>query len=339
MSNPGQAPAPSDGWNKSHELATQYAIAGLRTLTLVHGGAVVAILSFAGNAGLDRVKPALIANSLSYFTWGLVAALGAMLTSYTAQSNATHNRRRTSYAFEALGFVLVLISLGLFVVGAMTAQRGFNTASAPPPKAAAQANGSAVAVLPAQAVGEASNSLYSEITAAWVQAVGSIAAIAVAVALPRFDKARERRKYGAAAHAAAMLAHQNLAAVWVTVGGAKLMGQPEPVKSGVRELLDGLERAAGECDGFPLVNAESVRAVMHLRALAQCCRGMAGLLREAPVPPEAELFLRAHRITNYAYHLLILVARDADLPEPPEPHETQREGVPPDILEQVDRRA
>jgi hypothetical protein len=86
MSNPGQgpAPAPNDGWNKSHELATQYAVAGLRTLTLVQGGAVVAILSFAGNAGVDRVKPALIANSLSYFTWGLAAALLATLTTRTS---------------------------------------------------------------------------------------------------------------------------------------------------------------------------------------------------------------------------------------------------------------
>lgn len=38
-------------WNKSHELATQFAIEGLRALTLANGGAVVAVLTFAGSAG------------------------------------------------------------------------------------------------------------------------------------------------------------------------------------------------------------------------------------------------------------------------------------------------
>jgi hypothetical protein len=150
MSNLGQAPAPplNDGWNKSHDLATQYAIAGLRTLTLVQGGAVVAILSFAGNAGVERIKPALVANSLSYFTFGLAAALLAMLTSYIAQGYATHERNRLSNAFEISGIVLVLISLGLFVVGAITAQSGFITT--PPPKAAIQTCESAVAFIRAQ---------------------------------------------------------------------------------------------------------------------------------------------------------------------------------------------
>jgi hypothetical protein len=153
VSNQGQAPAPppNDGWNKSHELATQYAIAGLRTLTLVQGGAVVAILSFAGNAGVDRIKPALIANSLSFFTWGLAAALLAMLTSYMAQGNATHYRNRWSNALEGCGTALVAISLGLFVWGALTAQRGFNTS--PPPKATIQTCESAVAFIRAQTDG------------------------------------------------------------------------------------------------------------------------------------------------------------------------------------------
>ncbi|HEX4712752.1 hypothetical protein, partial [Phenylobacterium sp.] len=164
---------------------------------------------------------------------------------------------------------------------------------------------------------EAGDGFYTAITAAWVQALGSIAAIAVAVALPRLDKARERREFGAAAHAAATLAHKNIAAVWLAVGGGAMMGRPDVVVAGPRELLDGLDRAAVECDAFPLVNAESVTAVMHLRTMASCCRGAAGLLREVPEPDEATLFVRAHRITNFAHHLLILIARDAGLPEPP----------------------
>jgi hypothetical protein len=178
----------------------------------------------------------------------------------------------------------------------------------------------------------------SEVAAAWVQAVGSVAAIGVAIALPRFDKARDRRTYVAAAHAAATLAYQNIAAVWLATGGAKLMGRPETPTMTPSSMISGLERAAVECDAFPLFNAASVTSVIRLREMAACCRGAVSLLKEAPEPSEADLFARIHRIANYAYHLLILVARDGGLPEPPTPHETQREGVPPHVLEEVDRR-
>ncbi len=116
------------GFNKSHELATQYAIDGLKALILVHGGAVVAILSFAGSAGRDRINPALVASSLTWFIYGLFTALGVFLTTYTAQSAATHGKNKRATLFEVLGYLLVLASLGFFVCGALSAKRGFTTA-------------------------------------------------------------------------------------------------------------------------------------------------------------------------------------------------------------------
>lgn len=116
-----------DGWNKSHELATQYAIEGLRALTLAQGGAVVAILSFAGNAGSERIRPALVASSLSYFAIGLSFALVVSLTSFIAQGAATHDRKRVSTVFEVAGIVLALASIALFVLGALTARSAFVT--------------------------------------------------------------------------------------------------------------------------------------------------------------------------------------------------------------------
>ena len=126
------------GWNKSHELATQYAIEGLRALTLANGGAVVAVLSFAGSAGADRIKPALVAASLMWFVAGLVLALLTMLLAYLAQGAATHDWNRRSTVFEGTATALAFISVVLFAVGAWTAQSGFITAGpkAPPTNAA-----------------------------------------------------------------------------------------------------------------------------------------------------------------------------------------------------------
>lgn len=119
----------ASGWNMSHQLATQYAIEGLKALTLAQGGAVVAILSFAGNAGPDRIKPALVASSLTWFAWGLASALVTFLTTYTAQGFATHDNTKWTNRFEWAGYGFVLASLVLFLGGVLTAKQGFTSAT------------------------------------------------------------------------------------------------------------------------------------------------------------------------------------------------------------------
>lgn len=139
-------------FNKGHELMASYAIEGLRGLLLVNGGAVVAILSFAGNAGSDRIRPAMVADSLAQFAWGLGVALLAVLFTYGAQAAATHDRRPRTVALETISTTLAVVSLVLFGWGAYTAREGFNTASpaklAPPP---AYTCDTAVAFIRAQA--------------------------------------------------------------------------------------------------------------------------------------------------------------------------------------------
>lgn len=139
------------GWTKSHELATQYAIEGLRALVLVNGGAVVAILTFAGNAGSDRIKPALVANSLAQFAWGLGIALVTMLLAYLAQGSATQGWDRRQNVFELTATVLAFVSIGMFGWGAYTAREGFNTASPAKPAPAAYTCDTAVAFIRGQA--------------------------------------------------------------------------------------------------------------------------------------------------------------------------------------------
>lgn len=124
----------SSAFNASHGFATQYAIDGLKALTLAQGGAVVAILSFAGNAGQDRVDAAIVADSLTFFILGLAGALGAFLTTYTAQSFASHGKRKQTGFFEVLGYLLVAGSLALFLLGGFAAQSGLKSVAPDAPE-------------------------------------------------------------------------------------------------------------------------------------------------------------------------------------------------------------
>lgn len=119
-----------DGWSLSHELAAKYAIEGLRALVLANGGAVVAILTFAGNASA-RVDPAVITVSLRQFSLGLLAALMTILLTYLAQTAATHDRRRTTNVVEAISMVMAITSMGLFGWGAQSALAAFQAYSPP----------------------------------------------------------------------------------------------------------------------------------------------------------------------------------------------------------------
>lgn len=138
-------------FNKGHELMANYAIEGLRGLLLVNGGAVVAILSFAGNAGSDRIKPAMVANSLAQFAWGLGVALLAVLFTYLAQAAATHGRRKRTMVLETISTSLAVVSLLLFAWGAYTAREGFNTAVPAKPTPVADTCERAVEFIRAQA--------------------------------------------------------------------------------------------------------------------------------------------------------------------------------------------
>lgn len=120
--------------NQGHQLATQYAIEGLKALTLAQGGAVVAILSFAGNAGPERINPGVVASSLTWFAGGLAAALVMFITTYSAQSYAAQGDTKRTGWWEWAGRAFLLASLVMFGGGVWTAKEGFVTASPSVPR-------------------------------------------------------------------------------------------------------------------------------------------------------------------------------------------------------------
>jgi hypothetical protein len=140
-----------DNFTKGHELATQYAIEGLRAITLAHGGAIVAILTFCGNANNERLNIPLIAGALAYFAAGLVLALLTCFFAYIAQGSATHDRRVMTNVFEYTGTALVFISIGLFAWGCVVALKGFQGPRPKPVAGAGTTCAEAVEFIRAQA--------------------------------------------------------------------------------------------------------------------------------------------------------------------------------------------
>lgn len=157
--------------------------------------------------------------------------------------------------------------------------------------------------------------------AAWVQAVGSLLAIGVAILLPRMDRGRERRRYARTAYSASMNAHAQIAGAWVQVNGLTEQVLPTEV------LVDSIARATRELDAFPLVGAQSAEAVVHMRELSRCAQSVAALVASI-IPERIE---RINRIINVAHVLLILIARELQQPEPPPP--SSEEGVAPQYLQ------
>lgn len=154
---------------------------------------------------------------------------------------------------------------------------------------------------------------------AWVQAVGSVAAILVAVSLPRIDRWRSARDYSKAVMSAAYHAHAQIASVWGI--GRGLAPGADPA-----HFIDELMRAAAELRDFPRVGAPWVRAISFMRSLALCAEFTAEIARDRP----SDSLARMEGIANYAYCLLILIAREVGREEPPPTR--AREGVPDHIL-------
>lgn len=123
------------GWTPSHQIATQYATEGLKALVIANGGAVVAILTFAGNAS-SRVNAAAISDGLLAFAVGLAATLLVFMCSYLAQSHfteETEEHNRSGDLWRAAGIAFALLGIGAFVIGCFISWRGFKAPVPAPP--------------------------------------------------------------------------------------------------------------------------------------------------------------------------------------------------------------
>ena len=87
---------------KRIELASAYAQTGLKSLFLVNGASIIALLTFLGNGGaLD--EPQILKYAFMWFTGGIGSALGAFFGGYFAQSFAMHVSIAMARNAQAIG--------------------------------------------------------------------------------------------------------------------------------------------------------------------------------------------------------------------------------------------
>ena len=123
------------------KLANEYALGGLKGLFLANGGAIVALLTFVGNEKARNVNADGLWCGFIWFSLGLAAILAAYVAGYVSHANYMQaefklSAQEDSNAFqtgnnydhsadetrgnfaENVGIGLVIISLGMFVLGA-----------------------------------------------------------------------------------------------------------------------------------------------------------------------------------------------------------------------------
>ncbi|MBV7265999.1 hypothetical protein [Erythrobacter ani] len=131
-------------WNSAHDrlrFSVEYAQAGIKSLFLANGGGIVSLLTFAGNTKAI-VEPDALFWSFIWFGIGCFAALVIYIAGYESQGyvmQAEYERSRQalsdslelervfdpsphehkSHRAERLGFVAALVSLSMFLLGAL----------------------------------------------------------------------------------------------------------------------------------------------------------------------------------------------------------------------------
>ncbi len=120
-----------DDFKLRHEAAVAYAQSALKTLVLVNGGAIIALLTFIGNQG-GQFDPRGISWSFVWFGLGLSFAIGAHFPAYLSQIRYLESARfrlsskkGTSSRVDGLAddfavsvFVALTVSLCFFLAGA-----------------------------------------------------------------------------------------------------------------------------------------------------------------------------------------------------------------------------
>jgi hypothetical protein len=122
----------------------EFTVAGFRTLILMNGGAVIALLTYAGNAP-DKIVAANFIGAFAGYISGLVSATFAYLTAYAGQAHIMQHSSAEALAliagnpvdeddqdrhvrhgnrYIAAGIALCILSVGSFVIGSVLAMRG-----------------------------------------------------------------------------------------------------------------------------------------------------------------------------------------------------------------------
>ena len=114
-------------WEKaSHESTIQFGLQAIRCLMAANGGAVVALLTFLGNAENEAVDSGQIAPALTGYAVGLALAILTAFCSYLAQFTYTHFWNKTGVGFNIAAVLAAFLSLAAFVGSTFVASNGFS---------------------------------------------------------------------------------------------------------------------------------------------------------------------------------------------------------------------
>ncbi|MBL4838250.1 MAG: hypothetical protein JKY34_11805 [Kordiimonadaceae bacterium] len=105
----------------SQESSVKFALIGLKSLILLNGGGVLAVLTFAGNLKGRSAVVSMMALSVELFVWGLIAAMFCILLSYAAQELETQNKEKGFQSLRAIAVITSLSSLTMFSLAAIGA--------------------------------------------------------------------------------------------------------------------------------------------------------------------------------------------------------------------------
>jgi hypothetical protein len=103
--------------------AQEFALAGLRTLTLLNGGGLIGLFTFIGheNAKYDH---ALIRFAALCFALGLVLTVVAMASGFASHAMSRQENERSGSWWEKFGLLCTFASLTLFLSGTVLATIG-----------------------------------------------------------------------------------------------------------------------------------------------------------------------------------------------------------------------
>ncbi|HVA11938.1 MAG TPA: hypothetical protein VNF99_01695 [Stellaceae bacterium] len=113
-------------WNiESFKALIQFALAAIRGVVLINGGAAIAVLAFLGNVWSKdesiRAAARTMQLPLSFFLSGVAMGVTSAAAAYMAQVFFTHRKNKAGLPFQVLGILLVLGGLIVFVIGSLKA--------------------------------------------------------------------------------------------------------------------------------------------------------------------------------------------------------------------------
>lgn len=122
----------SDLQNENLRGAISLGADAIKSLILVNGGAVLALLTFYGNVlarfpNQGAIDKSWLAPALCNFASGVAWAVASSILAYVSQliTATMHERVRTEIAMRGVAIAAGLISTGLFVLGVYQAAKSF----------------------------------------------------------------------------------------------------------------------------------------------------------------------------------------------------------------------